>query len=90
MLSLIWYSALFGLIGGIARALIGLLKHYRIYKKTKFSFNYFLITILVSGFIGMFVSLVITSNYSLSLISGYVGIDIIENLVKIYRRKLDF
>ena len=84
------YSALFGLVGGIARALIGILKYYRIEQKTKFRPEYFLITILVSGFIGMFASLIITSNYALSLISGYVGIDIIENLVKIYRKKLDF
>ena len=84
------YSAIFGLIGGTARALLGFFKHYRISKKKKFSFNYFILSILISGFVGMFVSLVVTSNYSLSLISGYVGIDIIENIVKIYRKKLDF
>ncbi|MEK6947663.1 MAG: hypothetical protein AABX19_00315 [Nanoarchaeota archaeon] len=89
-MNLLLYSALFGLIGGIARALLGFMKHYRVSKKNRFSFNYFLFTILISGFVGMFVSLVVTSSYSLSLISGYVGIDIIENVVKIYRKKLDF
>ncbi|HLC85816.1 MAG TPA: hypothetical protein VJG30_00825 [Candidatus Nanoarchaeia archaeon] len=81
--------ALFGLLGGITRALLGLLKHYRINHKTKFKPSYLLVTILVSGFVGMFVSLVVTSNYALSLVSGYVGIDIVENLVKIYRKKLE-
>ncbi|MBS3162204.1 hypothetical protein J4476_05920 [Candidatus Woesearchaeota archaeon] len=84
------YSALFGLIGGTARALIGFMKHYRVSKKKKFSINYFLFSILIAGFIGMFVSLIVTSSYSLSLISGYVGIDIVENLIKIYKKKLDF
>ncbi|MBS3175550.1 hypothetical protein J4440_06740 [Candidatus Woesearchaeota archaeon] len=83
------YAALFGLIGGVARALIGLLKIYRINNKNKLKISYLLITIIASGFIGMFVSLIITSNYTLSLVSGYVGIDIIENLVKIYRKKLN-
>ncbi len=85
----LFYSALFGLIGGIARALLGLLKHYRISKKTKFKINYLAITIVVSGFIGMFVSLTVTSSYTLSLVSGYVGIDVVDNLIKIYRKKLN-
>lgn len=88
-MSLIFYSALFGLLGGITRALLGLLKYYRINHRTKFKLSYLFVTILVSGFVGMFVSLVVTSNYALSLVSGYVGIDIIENLVKIYRKKLN-
>ncbi len=82
-------AAIFGLIGGIARAFVGLLKHYRINKKTKFKPSYLIITIIGAGIIGIFTSLVITANYTISLISGYVGIDIIENLVKIYKKKLN-
>ena len=88
-MSQLFYFALFGLIGGVARALIGVLKHFRVNTKPKFKLNYFILTVLVSGFVGMFVSLVVTSNYALSLVSGYVGIDIVESLVKIYRKKLD-
>ena len=83
------FNALFGLLGGMTRALIGLLKHYRVDKKAKFKLNYMVLSIIISGFVGMFVSLIVTSNYSLSLVSGYVGIDIIESILKIYKKKLN-
>jgi len=80
--------ALFGLLGGITRAVVGILKHYRISKRTKFRPIYLIITLLGSAIIGMSASLAITTNYALSLVAGYMGIDIIENLIKIYRKKL--
>jgi len=80
--------AFFGFLGGLTRAVVGLLKHYRINRRTKFKLNYLIITLIGSAVIGVFASLLITTNYSLSLVAGYVGIDIIENLVKIYRKKL--
>ena len=82
--------ALFGFIGGLVRAVLGLLKHYSINKKTKFKINYLIITLIGSAIIGMFASLAITTNYTVSLISGYMGIDVIENLVKVYKKKLNF
>ena len=82
-------AAFFGLLGGITRALVGLLKHYRINKNTKFRLSYLIVTMIGAAIIGMFTSLAITTNYTLSLVSGYVGIDIIENLVKIYKKKLN-
>jgi fluoride ion exporter CrcB/FEX len=83
-------SAIFGLVGGLARSIVGLLKHYRINHKTKFKLNYLLITLLGSAIIGSFSSLILFSDFKLSLIAGYVGIDIIENLVKAYRKKISF
>ncbi len=88
-MNLILISALFGFVGGLTRSFVGLLKHYRINKNTKFRFNYLLITLIGSSVIGAFTSLVIISDYKLSLIAGYVGIDFIENLVKAYKKKVN-
>ena len=87
-MNIIILSATFGLIGGLARAFFGLLKHYRIDKKTRFRFNYLIISLLGSAVIGIFTSLLITTDYKISLVAGYVGIDIIENLIKAYKKKL--
>ncbi len=89
-MNLVLTAALFGLLGGIARSFVGLIKHYRINRKTKFKLFYLLVTIMGAGIIGAFVSLVVNTDYKISLISGYVGIDIVENLVKAYKKKLNF
>ena len=81
-------SGIFGFLGGLTRAFVGLLKHYRINKNTKFRFNYLMITLLGSAIIGVFTSLLITTDYKVSLVSGYIGIDIIENLIKAYKKKI--
>ena len=81
-------NAIFGFIGGLARAFFGLVKHYRINKTHNLKFSYLSITLIGSAFVGMFTSLLLTSSYSLSLVSGYVGMDIIESLIKAYRKKL--
>ena len=80
-------SALFGAIGGLIRALVGLLKHYRIDKNTKFKINYFFVTLVVSALIGTFVSLAFSANYIISLVIGYAGTDLLENLVRAVKRK---
>ncbi len=81
------FAALFGAIGGLIRALVGLLKYYRIDKNTKFKINYFLVTLVVSALIGTFVSLAFSASYIISLVIGYAGTDLLENLVRILKRK---
>jgi len=83
-------AGLLGLLGGLARAFFGLLKHYRIDMKTKFIPSYLIITLVGAGVIGIFVSLLLSTNYFLSLVAGYAGIDIIEGLVKAYKKKSNF
>jgi len=80
-------AALFGLLGGLLRAIVGFIKNYRIKRNIKFKFNYFVITIIISAFIGMLLSLAFATNYLVYLIVGYAGIDLLENLVKISKRK---
>lgn len=82
-------SAIFGAIGGITRAFVGLLKYYRVQpkKKGKFSFSEFSFTIIASAIIGLFMGLLIATNFALSLLAGYAGTDLIESIYKIYKVK---
>ncbi len=86
-MSVIYTAALFGLIGGLIRALMGILKHYRITKTAKFKPAYLTITLILSAVIGMLVSVSISTNYLLNLVAGYAGIDFLENIIKISKRK---
>ncbi len=79
--------ALFGLLGGLLRAIVGFLKHYRISNKTKFKTTYFILTLIFSALIGMIISTALSANYLVNLIAGYAGIDILENFMKIIKKK---
>jgi len=48
---------------------------------------YLFITILGAGIIGAFVSLMVSTSYVIPLIAGYAGIDIVESVVKAYKKK---
>ena len=83
----LFLAAVFGLIGGLIRAVVGLLKKYRIDNKVNFKFFYLIITLVLSALIGMFISLAFSSNYIINLLVGYAGIDFLDNLVKIIKKK---
>ena len=80
-------AAVFGLLGGLIRALVGLLKNRRIKNKLKFKPVYFLITIAIAGIIGAVTSVALSTNYTLNLVAGYAGIDLLENLVRLITKK---
>jgi len=75
-------AAIFGFIGGITRALVGILKYKQI-KKSKFKIFELTFTILASGIIGLFCGLLISSDFTFSLLAGYAGTDLIEGIYKI-------
>ena len=80
-------AAIFGTVGGMTRAFVGLLK-YRLPPKTgKFRVNALLFTIFASGFIGLFAGLLVATNYTLSLLAGYAGTDLIEGIYKIRKKQ---
>ncbi len=78
--------ALYGFLGGLIRGLVGFYKAKRSKKKT-FKASYFGLTVVVSGLIGAFVAFTLINDYRISILAGYVGIDILENLVKIYKKQ---
>ena len=82
-------SAIFGFIGGMTRALVGLLKYYSINKKRKLNFGKILFTIIASSLIGVFCGLLVNTDPTLNLLAGYAGTDLIEGVYKIrYKQKV--
>lgn len=80
-------NAFYGLLGGLIRGIVGYYKAYRSKSKKTFKPTYFLITILGSALIGAFVAFTLVNDYRISILVGYAGIDILENIVKIYNKK---
>jgi hypothetical protein len=84
----------FGFLGGALRGLVGYLKYRSSYKNTSFMFNYFILSVGISGLVG-FLAAWVTYDLkitflglpaitpAISLIIGYAGGDFIENLFKI-------
>lgn len=87
-----------GLLGGIIRGLVGYLKYRSSYKNTSFLLNYFLLSVGISGIVGLLAAWVtndlgltflgLTSiTPAIAVIVGYAGGDFIENLFKILTGK---
>ncbi len=76
-------SAGFGLIGGVIRGVIGLFKALSF--KRKISWNYWLLTAVVSGLIGILTGTVFSFDPRLSILAGYAGTDILEGIYKSFK-----
>ena len=72
-----------GFIGGIVRGLVGFVKNKTIEKVNHFKPQYFLITILISGIVGVAASILADTEWQISFLAGYAGTDFIESLYKI-------
>jgi len=77
-----------GFLGGIVRSLVGVVKHGVLLKKEKFKPRYFFLTIIISGIIGVFTSILVANDYRLALLAGYAGSDILEGLYKAQKLKI--
>lgn len=87
-----------GFLGRVIRGLVGYLKYRSSYKNTAFLFNYFLLSVGISGLVG-FVAVWVTKDLgmtflglpgitpAIAIIVGYAGGDFIENLYKILTSK---
>lgn len=82
---MIWLNAILGMLGGAARASIGLVKAFR--TKTKIKWSKVLFTLITSIIIGAASGLLFDSDYKISLVAGYIGTDLLENSIKIITRK---
>jgi len=71
---------LVGVLGGLVRAMYGLLKAVN----AGFDVNkgYFFITLIISGVIGGLLGYVFDIDYRIAALSGYVGTDMLENIFK--------
>jgi len=75
-------AGIFGLLGGLARAAVGLLKHQSFRKKEKFSSARLVLTLILSGLIGMVAAFIASGYYVLPLIAGYAGGDFLESIYR--------
>ena len=80
LLNTILLPGLLGLIGGITRSFVGLLKAMSL--KRKILWTYWLITAVVAAIIGIFTGVIFNFDYRLSLLAGYAGTDILEGIYK--------
>ncbi len=78
-------SLALGLLGGIARACVGLLKAMR--NEVEIVWSYTLVTVIASGIIGAAAGAIFNSDVKISVIAGYVGTDLLENTYKIIFKK---
>lgn len=86
-----------GFGGGVARGLMGYVKHQYSYKNVRFNLPYFLTMMTISGAMGLLVAAavkelandVLTVGFStaVAFVAGYAGGDFLENLYKILIKK---
>lgn len=73
-------AAALGTLGGLVRALYGLLKATG--QGLSVNKGYFFLTLVASAFIGGILGVVFGADYKVAALSGYVGTDLLENIFK--------
>ncbi|MFQ5621526.1 MAG: hypothetical protein ACE5FT_06825 [Candidatus Nanoarchaeia archaeon] len=73
--------AYYGFLGGVVRALVGLMKS-KMFKR-KFDAWYLVFTLIASGVIGAAAGLLVYGDYRLAILAGYAGTDFIEGVYRI-------
>jgi len=74
--------AIYGFLGGIVRALVGISKAMKKSKRFRFNHKRFWFTLITSGIIGVMAGLLMVPDYKLALLAGYAGTDLLEGLIK--------
>lgn len=81
---LIIQSLLFGALGGLVRALVGIGKYFEKNKREqKIRFGYLAYTIFIAALVGGIGGVLANGDWKLALIVGYAGTDFLEGLYKI-------
>jgi fluoride ion exporter CrcB/FEX len=87
-MDLILSSILFGILGGVVRALVGIAKYFEKNKKDgKLRFGYFAFTLFVAALVGGLAGVLANHDWRLAVIAGYAGTDFLEGLYKIKKRQ---
>jgi len=84
-LPIIFWIAAAGLIGGLVRGLVGVLKAIRQGRKLKK--RYFVTTLVLSALIGLIAGMFVEADVRFAVLAGYVGGDFIESLYKVRFRE---
>lgn len=73
-------AALLGAAGGAVRGVVGIRK--AINEGKEITFGYVFVTLLIAVIIGIFAGSVFHFDIRITLLAGYAGTDLIENLIK--------
>lgn len=75
---------LFGVLGGLIRALVGIAKYYERNKsENQIRFWYLFFSLLAAGLVGGMAGILTDADWRLALLMGYAGTDFLEGLYKI-------
>ncbi|MFH1720673.1 MAG: hypothetical protein ABH856_03650 [Patescibacteria group bacterium] len=77
------YHLVTGLIGGLIRGLVGILKQTQKPEEFKIHWKYFGLTMLVSGIVGVVSGIIADGDWRISLLAGYAGTDFLESLYRL-------
>lgn len=77
---MIMLCGFFGAIGGLTRAVMGLWK--ALSHKRAILWQYWIMTVLISLVIGIFLGFLMSPDYKVAMLAGYAGTDILEGVVK--------
>jgi uncharacterized membrane protein len=81
-------SILFGILGGLVRALVGIVKYFEKNKKNqKIRFWYLALTLFVAALVGGVAGAIADGDWRLAIIVGYAGTDFLEGLYKIKKKQ---
>lgn len=69
-----------GFLGGLARALYGLLK--AVVAGDEVDLRAFVVTLIISAVIGGMLGFVFDVDYKIAALAGYVGTDVLDNVFK--------
>lgn len=76
-------AGILGLIGGLTRGTVGMLKAMA--TKKKMVWQYWITTVVIACIIGVFVGIVFDYGTKISLLAGYAGTDLLEGIYKSFR-----
>lgn len=81
---ILFHSILFGILGGLVRALVGIVKYFEKNKEGQsIRWGYLAFSLLVAAIVGGVVGAIANSDWRFALIAGYAGTDFLEGLYKI-------
>lgn len=81
-------SILFGILGGLVRALVGIVKYFEKNKKEqKIRFWYLAFSLFVAALVGGVAGAIVGGDWRLAVIAGYAGTDFLEGIYKIKKKQ---
>ena len=78
-----FYIILGGFIGGLLRGLMGIAKTLVTKKETSINYGWFFVSISVAIAIGIIAATFMGGGFSIALLAGYAGSDLLEGLFKL-------